>query len=650
MEVTFVIDPRRSLMAGTVWLVTVLAASFACAASLWVGSLARDNVLEQHERRLALETEQLAADLGQAVRVRVDAVRAAELLERSVVATASPSVPTRAARTSGTQTASLVTVWAELQGAYPELDWIALADADGRLVVPPPATATAAGTAAVAATGSAAPGGSVAAAAWFQQGANGPWLGVLRAADVGVNAGGDLAIPVHGADGALLGVVAARLGWAPMPDHVQRLNEATDPREAAEVYVIDRDGRILVGPAAARDWPGVRIAPAAHAASPGHDPLPSFERLPDGRVVLVAKAAFGGGGHLPGGGPTAAAPEDARGQDSPEWPVLLAEPRERVYRRADALGLRIWGISIVLGTMTALVGAVVSRRLTRRLAALTESAAAVGRSERPEIDVPAGHDEAARLGRAFAGVLDDLRRERSELCALSEELERRVALRTREVERLAEESRYAAIVRERLKLARDLHDTLAHSMMAMLSEIRLLRRLQTRDPGALAEELGRAEQVAQDGLNEARNAIAQMRLGSVRDMGLGAALAQAVQRFMDHTGIEVLFTADPEVARFGDERGETLFRMIEEALRNVERHAQASQVAIRLVAGPGTQLELSVEDNGIGFDVTAPHPGHYGLVGLREQAQLIGAELSIESGAARGTRLRLSLRMAPEAL
>jgi signal transduction histidine kinase len=134
-------------------------------------------------------------------------------------------------------------------------------------------------------------------------------------------------------------------------------------------------------------------------------------------------------------------------------------------------------------------------------------------------------------------VLDDLRSERSELLALSGELERRVAVRTREVVRLAEESRYAAIVRERLKIARDLHDTLAHSMMAMLSEVRLLRKLQAHDPESLPDELARAEEVAHDGLNEARTAIAQMRLNGVRDTGLGPALAKAFDRFIDRTGL-----------------------------------------------------------------------------------------------------------------
>jgi signal transduction histidine kinase len=245
--------------------------------------------------------------------------------------------------------------------------------------------------------------------------------------------------------------------------------------------------------------------------------------------------------------------------------------------------------------------------------------------------------------------LDDLRLERTELLNLSSELERRVAVRTREVERLAEESRYAAIVRERLQIARDLHDTLAHSMMAMLSEVRLLRKLQERDPEALPDELARAEAVAHDGLNEARSAINQMRGNSVRDTGLGPAISQAVERFKDRTGMAVEVRIDGEAARFGDERAEIVFRMTEEALRNIERHAGASHLWLHL-ATQDTQLILSIKDDGGGFDPTATHPGHFGLVGLKEQAHLIGADLSIASAPDQGTTVRLTLRMAPESL
>jgi signal transduction histidine kinase len=330
------------------------------------------------------------------------------------------------------------------------------------------------------------------------------------------------------------------------------------------------------------------------------------------------------------------------------WQVQLSEPKEQAYQRANALAVRILWISICLGAATSLIGAIGARHLTNRLRRLTRSAVAVGRNEFARIEVPKGRDEVAQLGAAFAKVLDDLRQERSELLTLSSELERRVAVATREVERLAEESRYAAVVRERLKIARDLHDTLAHSMMAMLSEIRLLRKIQVHDPAALPEELARAEEVAHDGLNEARTAIAQMRVNAVRDTGLGAALAKAFDRFIDRTGLTGEFTAEPQAARFGDERAETLFRMAEEALRNIERHAMAARVIVALATIDETHLSLQIADDGVGFEADLPRPGHYGLIGLREQAQLIGAELKIDSSPNRGATLTVTLRIVPD--
>jgi signal transduction histidine kinase len=198
-----------------------------------------------------------------------------------------------------------------------------------------------------------------------------------------------------------------------------------------------------------------------------------------------------------------------------------------------------------------------------------------------------------------------------------------------------------------LNIARDLHDTLAHSMMAILSEIRFLRRLQARDPAAVANELAHAERIAHEGLQEARTAITQMRGNAVRETGLGPALGNAFERFINHTGLAGDFSADPQAARFGDERAETLLRMAQEALRNVERHAQATRVAVRLQTTNGTHLELRIEDNGIGFDPQALRPGHFGLVGLREQAQLIGAELRIDSKPGGGTTIRVSLTLSP---
>jgi signal transduction histidine kinase len=598
------LNPRHSLVAGIIWLMVALAASFALAASIWAGGVAREIVVQQHVRRLVLETDQLGSDLGQAVSMRLEAIRALD-----------GSLPP-------------VEVFKRLNTAYPNLAWIAVADAAGVVM------STAAGENAVERLNS---GDNVSATPWFSEGLQRPWIGIMGSS-TGPSASpllGDLAAPVRDATGRIVGVIAAHLTWHWASTDVQRLSKTLDPRGSAQTLVLNRAGVVVVGPELLRNapWNGLLV----DEAPPIEPPLdlsgaPRFERLPAGQTVLVARA-----------------PVRIEGAEVREaWQVQLSEPKDMVYQRADALAVRIVWISICLGLTTAVLGALAARHLTNRLKGLTRSAAAVGRNEIERIEVPSGRDEVAQLGAVFAKILDDLHQERSELLKLSSELERRVAVRTREVERLAEESRYAAIVRERLQIARDLHDTLAHSMMAMLSEVRLLRKLQVRDPNALADELARAEEVAQAGMNEARSAIAQMRVSSVRDTGLGPALSKAVERFKDRTGLDVEFVVDTAAARFGDGRAEVIFRITEETLRNIERHAAASHVRVTLCSVDAAQLQLRVEDDGVGFDPLASRPGHFGLIGLREQAHLIGAVLEIKSAPNRGTLVQLTLRIAPE--
>src|SRR5258708_35616639 len=105
-------DPRRSLVAGIIWLMIALAASFAAAASFWAGRAAREIVVQQHVRRLALETDQLASDLGQAVSARLAALRAAR------------------------DSAGPAQSFPPLGGGYPELGWFAAPRIDGTVPAP----------------------------------------------------------------------------------------------------------------------------------------------------------------------------------------------------------------------------------------------------------------------------------------------------------------------------------------------------------------------------------------------------------------------------------------------------------------------------------------------------------------------------------
>jgi signal transduction histidine kinase len=606
------IDPRRSLIAGAIYLICVLAIAFSTAAAIWVGGIARENVLEQHVRRLSLETDQLSSHLSEAIAARVGALNTARiLLGRS---------------DRGDTALDLGRSYEELVSAYPQLDWVAIADVTGTVV---------------RSDGSVRVGVRVETRQWFTAGLKGPWVGVIedtqdagqesaRTAQSDVSALGDLSVPVHDNEGHILGVIAAHLSWRRTPNHAQRLTDEADSPHLTEAYVLNAADVVLVGPASSRGkpWSGVPIDGSPNAPSFSHPAVstayPVFERLTDGRRVLVSRAPL----------------NTVREMAALGLQVLLSEPNERVYQRANAVTKAILWASLSIGAIIAFFGALGIRHLTRRLERLTLSVASVRRNDTATIEVPDGIDEVSQLGEAFSNLIVDLAQERSEL-------ERRVAVRTLEVERLAEESRYAAVVRERLKLARALHDTLAHSMMAIISEIRFIRRLQTQDPASVPDELGRAEELAHEGLSEARSAIAQMRATTVREAGLGPALSDEFDKFVDRTGLVGEFRAEPVAAQFGDERSEVLLRMAQEALRNIDRHAKATRVAVTLEIVSGTHLVLRIEDDGVGFDPQTPRLGHYGLIGLHEQAELIGADLRIDSKPQMGTKICISLPISP---
>ncbi|MBS0339146.1 MAG: histidine kinase, partial [Proteobacteria bacterium] len=320
----------------------------------------------------------------------------------------------------------------------------------------------------------------------------------------------------------------------------------------------------------------------------------------------------------------------------------VIQPVESVAAFATAIEWRIALMLTLLGLVAAVSGVVVARRLTRRVSVMAKSADALLAGSASHIEVPEGSDEAARLGTALDRLLANLQQERDELRRLNAELDERVRERTEEISRLAKESRDAAVVRERLRLARDLHDTLAHSMMAMLTEIRVLKHMAVSKPEALPDELVRAEQAAREGLSEARLAIDQLRSNPVRDLGLGAALSELAKTLSERSGIALDCRIDPGLSSLAAEPAETVYRMYEEMLRNVERHAGAQQLRVQLARSEdGSSVALEIADDGVGFETGADAAGHYGLVGLAEQAEAIGADLQISSRPGAGTCIRL---------
>ncbi len=200
-----------------------------------------------------------------------------------------------------------------------------------------------------------------------------------------------------------------------------------------------------------------------------------------------------------------------------------------------------------------------------------------------------------------------------------------------------EEARAAAVASERLRIAQDLHDTLARSIVSLIAEARLIARRTPDD--ATRTALHALEKNARAGLDEVRAALTQMRQ-SPKECDPSEILDLFANRSALAQNIDIRAALEAPLDDVPAETAETICRTLREALRNVELHAGARRVEV-LLRREGETLRLEVADDGAGFDPAAPVPGHYGLVGMRERAAAIGATLDIVSAPGAGTRVRL---------
>ena len=208
--------------------------------------------------------------------------------------------------------------------------------------------------------------------------------------------------------------------------------------------------------------------------------------------------------------------------------------------------------------------------------------------------------------------------------------------------RLYEQAQQLAAVEERQRLARELHDSVSQALYGIALGARTARTLLDTDPARAMEPMDYVLQLADAGLAEMRALIFELRPESLESEGLVAALEKQIAATRARYGIEV--TAQlPEEPDLGLAEKEVFYRVGQEALHNVVKHAHASRVEITLASDPdGVRLEVS--DNGTGFDAAQSFPGHMGLVSITERAAGIGATVAVDSKPGSGTTVRLSLR------
>ncbi len=205
--------------------------------------------------------------------------------------------------------------------------------------------------------------------------------------------------------------------------------------------------------------------------------------------------------------------------------------------------------------------------------------------------------------------------------------------------RLAEDATRLARAEERTRIAREIHDTLAQGLTAIALNIEGAMHSLDKRPDQARERLQRALDTARENLEDARRSVLDLR-GAARLEGkpLADALGSLARGFTYDTGIPAMVHSD-RIDELPLRTETELFRIAQEALTNVRKHARAHKVELAL-RRHGANLSLSVRDDGVGFSPRAqPRDGGQGLVGMRERARLLGGEVRIHSTPDKGTEV-----------
>jgi two-component system NarL family sensor kinase len=215
--------------------------------------------------------------------------------------------------------------------------------------------------------------------------------------------------------------------------------------------------------------------------------------------------------------------------------------------------------------------------------------------------------------------------------------------------RLAEDATRLARAEERARIAREIHDTLAQGLTGIALNIEGAMKRLDSNPEQARQQLDRALAMARENLEEARRSVTDLRTTSrLEGKPLAEALAGLARGFTSDTGIQVAVDFKRVDDRLPLRVESELYRIAQEALTNVRRHAHAQSVEMSL-RQHGKTLTLSVGDDGRGFSPQAVSrkPDHHGIVGMRERARLLGGRLSIRARGGGGSRVVASVPVEP---
>lgn len=198
---------------------------------------------------------------------------------------------------------------------------------------------------------------------------------------------------------------------------------------------------------------------------------------------------------------------------------------------------------------------------------------------------------------------------------------------------------FSAVLAERTRIAREIHDTLAQGFAGISVQLELVARMLAVAPQNAKGHLDQARELVRDSLAEARRSVWDLRSQALEGSDLPAALTETAKRLVANTSVQAQVEVGGTYRRLSRTVEDNLLRIGQEAMTNAIKHARASRLQIDL-RFESKRVRFSIRDDGIGFEESkAPETGHFGLIGMRERARQIGGELQVTSRPSGGTEI-----------
>ena len=355
--------------------------------------------------------------------------------------------------------------------------------------------------------------------------------------------------------------------------------------------------------------------------------------------------------------------------DRVPWGITIRQSESEVFASTQLLQTRIFGLMAVM-----LMGALSLVYLTTRsvIVPVQELTEATRRIAAGDLDSPLqeyGHDEVGVLARSFDEMREQLKESAEEIHALNRELDARVQERTAQYQAAAEENArlYAELARkeqlrgellhrviyaqedERKRIARELHDETSQSLSALMVGFDTAQIAMAQDTQKAGAHLRNSKAVAESLLKNIHRLISDLRPSLLDDLGLVPAIAWYGEQRLNALGIAFQLNERGMNARLDPSMETSFFRIVQEAITNISRHAQATEVSVNL-EHQGNYITLQICDNGRGFDPqilqrTDALGQGLGLRGMQERASILGGEFDLQTAPGKGTIITIRVHL-----